>query len=175
MLAVASLVPLKSTEPYVIMVDKTTGYAQSVRKLVRDEASPMTENEAVVTGEVASYVVARETVDPADVTNRTNLIRLSTEGQEYRRYASEYMSILENSSPLTRRIISIKSVTPDLQTKTARVRFSTRMTNQGQITVENWIATMSYDFQDLNIPLELRYKNPLGFIIESYRVDPESL
>lgn len=172
--AVMFMTPLKKVEPYVIMVDRTTGYSETVRKLVRDENNPLTEDEAIIIAEIAKYVTTRETFDPTDVTYRVKQIRLSTKGEEYRRFARAYTKEIENLNSESRRIVSIKSIVPDLPTKSARIRFSTELTNLNAIRTEHWIATLTYNFENLNIDMEDRYVNPLGFIVQSYRVDPES-
>ena len=56
--ALMLLTPLKTIEPYVVMVDKTTGHAESARKLVYDENNPLTGQEAVVLGEINKYTVS---------------------------------------------------------------------------------------------------------------------
>ena len=52
LIAVMMLTPLKTVQPYMILVDKTTGHAESVRKLTYSEASPLTEQESFVLAEI---------------------------------------------------------------------------------------------------------------------------
>jgi len=174
-LAVMRLSPLKTVEPYVIMVDKTTGHSQAVRKLVFDENNPLTGRESVVLGEINEYVVARHTFDPADLNKRYMAIQLSTDAREFGQYASEVEREVNSLNAGTRRIVRVKSIVPNLATKSATVRFSTETSNFNQVDTDHWVATLTYDFLILPIELQNRYLNPLGFIIQTYRVDRENV
>jgi type IV secretion system protein VirB8 len=57
----ALLVPLKTYEPYMVVVDKTTGFVEVKRPMAE---GPLTQDEAVTTFNVVRYIKARETYDP---------------------------------------------------------------------------------------------------------------
>lgn len=173
--AVLMLTPLKTVEPYVVMVDKTTGYAEATRKLVYDQANPITGQEAVVLGEINDYVIARHTFDPTDLEARYNRIRLSTNADEFVRYDRELRSETERLNAGARRRVTIKSIIPNISNKSATIRYSTETTNLNRSETQHWIATLTYDFMDLPMEMKYRYMNPLGFIVQSYRVDPENV
>ena len=59
--------------------------------------------------------------------------------------------------------------------KSATVRFSTSVEERNQIVTDHWVATLTYDFLELPIELKRKYLNPLGFIVQSYRVDQENV
>jgi len=174
-MAVMMLTPLKSVEPYIVFVDKTTGYAESTRKLVYDENNPLTGQEAVVLGEINEYIIARHTFDPHDLKTRFLSIQLSTDGQEFARYVKEVKKDNDKYTMTARRTVTVKSIVPNLNNKTATVRFSTTVDIRNQSVTDHWVATMSYDFLELPIELKRKYLNPLGFIVQSYRVDQENV
>jgi len=168
--SVMMLTPLKTTEPYIILVDKTTGYAESVQKLTYNQENSLTEDEAVVLRELNEYVISRQTFDPNDIEKRFLKVQLSTEAAEFRQYVGEVESDNANMAPSAQRTVAVKSIVPNLINKIATVRFSTSTTVRNQTVVEHWIATINYDFKDLPIELKRKYINPLGFIVTSYRV-----
>lgn len=173
--AVMMLTPLKTVAPYVVVVDKTTGHSEAVRKLVYDEANPLTDNEAVVTSEIASYITARETFDPYDRDERFFRMQMTTQQDEFARYRVDLEESSKKYNTDSRRKVKITSIIPNLEKKSATVRFSTELRNYNNITTEYWISTVNYDFKDLEIPMKYRFINPLGFIVENYRVDPETI
>ncbi len=176
LLAVMFLTPMKTVQPYMILVDKTTGHAEAVRKLTYAEASPLTERESFVLAEINKYVLTRHTYDPQDANRRLVTMQMTTSVDEISRYRREVANDKKNMSSSARRFVNIKSVVPNLANKSAQVRFSTTIENlNGAGRSEHWIATLKYNFVDLNMPMKYRHLNPLGFIITSYRVDPETL
>lgn len=175
-IAVWILTPMKTVVPYMVVVDKTTGYAESVRELHFSQNNPLTERESFVLAEINKYVIARHTYDPLDASRRFTTMQMTTNPDEMRRYRREVLDDRENMSASARRFVSIKSVVPNLRAKTAQVRFSTTIeTPNGRGQTEHWIATLKYNFVDLNMPMKFRHLNPLGFIVTQYRVDPETI
>ena len=175
-IAVMMLTPLKTVEPYMIMVDKTTGHAEAVRELVYQENNPLTERESFVIAEINNYIIARHTFDPLDAQRRALSIQMSTAQEEYRDYRRELNADANRFNASMRRTVEIKSIVPNMTDKSAQVRFATTVeAATGDPIVNHWIATLNYDFVQLNMPLKYRYLNPLGFIVTQYRVDPETL
>ena len=173
--AVMMLTPLKTVTPYVVVVDKTTGHSEAVRELVYNEANPLTDNEAIVTSELASYIIGRETFDPYDRDERFFRMQMTTQSEEFSRYRLELEETSKGYNTDSRRKVKITSIIPNLEKKSATVRFSTELINYNNITTEYWIASVNYDFLDLEIPMKYRFINPLGFIVQNYRVDPETV
>ena len=62
--ALAALTPLKTVVPYTILVDRQTGYVQTIQGL---KPGPLTEDAAVSQSFLVQYVIARETFDAADL------------------------------------------------------------------------------------------------------------
>lgn len=174
-IAVMMLTPLKTETPFLVLVDQTTGHSEIVRKL-NYSANPLTEKESFVLSEIHNYVLTRHTYDPLDTTRRLRTMQMTTSTNQMKIYNREFVSDRDNMSASQRRFVNIKSVVPNLRGKTAQVRFSTTIeTPSGVGDTLHWIATLKYNFVDLNMPMKFRHLNPLGFIITSYRVDPEIL
>ncbi|MEP1231563.1 MAG: type IV secretion system protein, partial [Litorimonas sp.] len=154
---------------------KTTGYAESVRELNYNQDNPLTENESIILGEINSYIIARETFDINDLQARYLKLQLSTEGTEFLRYAT---ALEEENQTLTAdvtRKVLVKSIVPNQANKSATIRFSTNTQIRNQLVEDHWVATLTYDFQNLPIELKRKYINPLGFIVLTYRVDQENI
>lgn len=174
--AVMMLTPLKTVEPYMVLVDKTTGYAEAVREMRHNETNSLTENEAIIIAEITRYIINRETADPMDTRARARDIQMSTSTSEYQAYVRRVRARLADLPPGSRREVSIRSVVPNPANKSATVRFSTqRVGTNSTSEPQYWIATLTYDFVALDIEMQFRYLNPLGFIVRDYRVDPETI
>lgn len=63
-----AVLPLKDIEPFVVMVDKTTGQAE---KIVQVRPATLQQQDAVLQAELSSYVIDRETYHVAD--NKTRI------------------------------------------------------------------------------------------------------
>lgn len=179
--AVAMLTPLKETQPYVISIDESSGYLQELRQL--DRSAVLTEQEAIVQAQLVSYVVTFETFDAADRDRRNNINRLTSDTTVRTQYIGRQSAYGEEFNTNVQRLVNIKSVSLDDEFSPndptvgrALIRFSTNIVIRGQKQeAEHWIANISYSFVDLNITNEERFINPLGFIVTSYRVDPETV
>jgi len=172
--ALMSMAPLKQTQPYVIMVDKTNGYLEEVRPMNR---GAIAELEAVVESELVRYINARETWDPVDYNSRAEQVRVTSDSAIFRQFVDRLRSQTAKLSSADRRFVDIKSVQVDVAgPNTAFVRFATRTQFEGvENQAEHWIATIAYEHKGLPLNNRERLKNPLGFIVSSYRVDRESL
>ncbi|MGZ2454323.1 type IV secretion system protein VirB8 [Rhizobium ruizarguesonis] len=178
-----AILPLKDTKPFVVMVDKTTGQAE---KLVQVRPASLDQQDAVLQAELVSYVVDRETYDQAD--NSTRILDVMARSKD--NAAETLAQLWTSNSPqypptiygtgvrvrVTVKSISINPVShrnaPDL----ARVRITKFREEKGRETAErSFMATLGYSFQPKeNAKLEEVWKNPLGFIVLSYRIDAET-
>lgn len=73
-------------------------------------------------------------------------------------------------------VVNVHFIIPDEKDSTAIAHFSTITTMPGQYSgvQKNWIATIAYQYKNLPMSEADRLKNPLGFQVISYRVDPEN-
>ena len=75
------LAPLKTYEPYMVVVDKTTGFVEVKRPMAE---GPLTQDEAVTTFNVVRYIKARETYDPKALKDNFDLAELLATGEAAR-------------------------------------------------------------------------------------------
>lgn len=176
--ALALLTPLKTVQPVTILVDRQTGFVQTL-----DPQTPkrVRADEALTTSMLARYVSAREEFDRATVANDYQHVALWSIGPARSQYLAQMLAS-NSASPLQRysagTIVTahVKSVSY-LSPGTALVRFDTQQQNRaGQSSASQaWIAVVRYRYTDGAMSFENRLVNPLGFQVTSYRRDAEAL
>ena len=72
-LALAFLVPLKTVQPYVLTVDRQTG---AVEPALTVQSGRLSQNEAVIQAQLAGYVIARETFDATDLSQKYRRVQI---------------------------------------------------------------------------------------------------
>ena len=176
--ALILLTPLKTVEPYTLLVDRTTGYVQGLKPLDPAKIAP---DRALAQSFLVQYVIAREGFDRATVNANYRKVALFSADRARSSYLSQ-MQVSNPASPLVSlprgtiidtRVKSISPVGKDV----ALVRFDTvRTPPNGQAQPpQPWIATVHYRWSGEPMKLEDRFINPLGFQVTSYRRDPEAL
>lgn len=175
---VAMLLPLKEVQPYLVMVDRTTGEAE---RLARVEPLSLSEQEAVIQAELVRYVTDRETYDVAD--NATRIPDVLTRSKDQ---AAESLRTLWNSGSedyppnlyedRNRLKVTIVSMSL-LESNQAQVRFRKTLEESGMPDVErDFVATVRFVFEPkVERNLQAVWANPLGFKVSNYRVDAETL
>lgn len=177
-IALAALAPLKSVEPYTLLVDRQTGFVQSLKPLAKDKIAPDT---ALTQSFLVQYVLAREGYDIATVQRDYKKVALWTTGPARTDYMNA-MQISNPESPLARlprsssidaRVRSVSSV----GNNTALVRFETVRRDKGGSVQppQSFVALVTYHYSDAPMSVEDRYINPLGFEVVRYRKNAESL
>jgi type IV secretion system protein VirB8 len=175
--ALILLTPLKTVEPYTLLVDRTTGYVQALKPLDADKIAP---DAALTQSFLVQYVIARESFD-MDMMN-VNYNKVASWSAEQAR--SGYLSSVQVSNPQSPLIVyprttvietRVKSVSP-LGRNVALVRFDTiRRDAGGQVQAPRaWVSVIRYRFSGEPMKLEDRFNNPLGFQVLRYRRDAES-
>lgn len=174
--AVAGLAPFKEVEPFVIRVDKNTGYTDIITRV--DEQS-MTPNEAIDKFFLSDYVRAREGYSNAFAYSNYEKIGLMSAPTIGKKYYAAFRP--ENDkSPLNThgqdgtidvKVMSISFIDEGV----ASVRFSQHDENKGQERDSRWIATVAYTYENPPLTEAERLINPLGFQVISYRVDAETV
>ena len=172
----AMVVPLKTYEPYMVVVDKTTGFVEVKRPVAE---GPLSQDEAVTTFNVVRYIKARETYDPLALKDNFDLAELLATGDAAHTLNDLYTpgnpaNPIKLYGNATRVSVSIKSVTfPNA--RTALVRFSTDTTSNADVTTSHWVALVRFRYTDAPMRNEWRFDNPLGFQVVEYRRDQESV
>jgi len=176
--ALVLLMPLKTVEPYTLMVDRTTGYVQALKPLDAAKIAPDT---ALTQSFLVQYVIAREGFDLATLNASYRKVALLSAGSARTTYLAG-MQVSNPNSPLTLYPrttvveVRVKSVSP-LGPNVALVRFDTIRSDSGaQVqTPAQWVAVVRYRYSGEPMKLEDRFINPLGFQVTGYRKDAEAL
>jgi type IV secretion system protein VirB8 len=176
-IALVLLTPLKTVEPYTLMVDKTTGYVQALKPLDQAKISPDT---ALTQSFLVQYVIAREGFDMATLNANYRKVALFSADKARSSYL-QTMQVSNPASPLmlyprtTTLDVRMKSVSP-IGSNAALVRFDTVRSDSGaQAQPPNsWVAVIRYRYSTEPMKLEDRFVNPLGFQVTGYRKDPEA-
>ncbi|WP_372784798.1 virB8 family protein [Phenylobacterium sp.] len=173
--AVAALAPLKTTVPFVIRVDRTTGTVDVVSALKRGK--PVTYDEAVTKHFLAQYVRVREGwLAPAAEANFRQVSIMSTPAEQER-----WADIFRPANPTSPQVVygptgeaqvEIRAVSFVSQ-GVADVRFHRTVRQSSQVTESDWIATVAFAYTKAPMAEGDRLRNPLGFQVSSYRADPE--
>jgi len=173
--AVAALTPLKTVEPYVVRVDRSTGAVDVVSAL--KTSSPVSYEEAVTKHFLAQYVRAREGwLAPAAEANFRQVSIMSTPAEQ-QRWSDAFRPANPQSPQVLygtagEALVSIRAIS-FVSDGVANVRFH-RTVRVGQTADESdWIATVAFTYTKAPMGEADRLRNPLGFQVVSYRSDPE--
>lgn len=176
--ALMLLMPLKTVEPYTLLVDRTTGFVQALTPLDPDQITP---DRALVQSMLVQYVIARESFDISTLQADYRKVGLWSADQARLDYAG-LMQPTNIDSPLvlyprTSNVQTrVKSVSP-VGADSALVRFETSRRDAGGTfqPPRAWAAIVKYRFSGEPMSAEDRFFNPLGFQVTQYRRDPEAL
>jgi type IV secretion system protein VirB8 len=177
-IALVLLTPLKTVEPYTLMVDKTTGYVQALKPLDQAKIAP---DAALTQSFLVQYVIAREGFDIATLNANYRKVALFSADTARSSYLQQ-MQVSNPQSPLilyprtTTLEVRVKSVSP-IGANAALVRFDTTCSDSGaqQQPPSAWVAVIRYRYSSAPMSLEDRFVNPLGFQVTNYRKDAELL
>jgi type IV secretion system protein VirB8 len=176
-IALASLVPLKSTSVVPVLVDRQTGFVQVLNK---DGSQSLRADTALTRSMLAQYVAAREGFDITTLRADYRRVMLWSGGQARTEYAA-LMPAQNPQSPLKLYprsalvAVNIESIS-DLGPRTAMVRFTTTRMDEGSGAGAPgyYAAVISYQFSDGPLRVEDRLINPLGFQVTRYRRSDEA-
>lgn len=177
-IALIVLTPLKTVQPYTLMVDQQTGFVQELKpidpQLVSSEA-------ALTQSFLVQYVLAREGFDINSLQDDYQKVALWSADAARRSYlasvpASNPSSHLANLPRATLINVRVKSVST-IGDQTSMVRFETTRQDAGgqQSQPRAWAAVMRYRFSGEPMSVKDRFVNPLGFQVVHYRRNEEVL
>ena len=186
---VARLAPQKSVEPYLLQVEEKTGITQKVEPISRTE---LANSDAVNRYFVATYLRTREGYNPTTINYNYDIVRVMSSSDvffQYRRTvdAANPESLTAKFGASGKRSAKINSMAYISNTRiqnaanarnTAerimQVRFTTtsEAPNAPDIT-ENWVATLTFVYADLQLNDAERLLNPIGFRVVNYQVEKE--
>lgn len=181
------VMPLKEKQPYLIVTDSYTGTAtlSKIRDSIGDHE--ISKREIVNKSHVSRYVMARESYDWDIIGRRDWHVVHAMGGREVNAsYASQFSEensynpdIIFGQNKVAR--VRIKSIVlTSLQGDRfngATVRFDRavipKIGNRIE-KVESFIVTMSFEYiPNLSMPENYLIENPMGFQVQSYRLDPD--
>lgn len=173
-LALAALAPLKTVEPFVVRIDRSTGEVGVLSALADP---PLRYEEAVSRYFVAEYVRTREGWLPGAAEQAYRRVALMSAPDVQRRFAQAYRG--DNpDSPQNRlgrdavaevRIRALSFLSPEV----AQVRFTRVVRTPIQTREAGYIATVGFTYVQTPMRQADRLINPLGFQVVDYRLDPE--
>jgi len=178
-LGAVSILPLKTVETHVVVVDKTNGQLDRVAAV---QDMTLDQNDAIIQANLVAYVDQRETYDLADSEQRINAVLGRSEEDAARTLRALWDSTNEDY-PITlygegaKIDVVIKSVN-QLGDGVAQVRFTKtlRMPRDARTVTRVYVATIAFEFRpETKQLLQEVWGNPLGFAVTSYRVDAETL
>jgi type IV secretion system protein VirB8 len=175
--AIMLLTPLKTVQPVTLLVDRQTGYVQTIDP---SRPSRIGADAALTQSLLAQYVEGREGFDRATVRADYRRVALWSAGTARKDYLM-LMPATNPMSPFTRYpagttiVARVKSVSP-LSDGTALVRFDTQQQGRsgGLSVVQPWISVVHYRYASGPMSFEDRLVNPLGFQVTGYRRDAEA-
>lgn len=175
--ALMMLTPLKTVVPYTLLVDRQTGYVQSLSPIKAESIAP---DSALTQSFLVQYVLAREGFDRATIQSDYRKVALWSAETARSRYLND-IQVANPESPLVALppgatiTARVRSVSP-LGANTALVRFET--VSQGRNGVvqpaRGWVAVIGYRYSTAPMSVEDRFLNPLGFQVIRYRRSAET-
>jgi type IV secretion system protein VirB8 len=176
--ALILLTPLKTVEPYTLLVDRHTGFVQTLNPLDPERISA---DGALTQSFLVQYVIARESFDADSL--QTSYRKVASWSAETAR--STYLAAMQANNPDSPLIAyprtsvvetRVKSVSP-VGRNVAMVRFETQRRDLGGQAQppRAWVALIRYRYSGAPMRLEDRFVNPLGFEVLRYRRDAEAL
>jgi type IV secretion system protein VirB8 len=177
-IALIVLMPLKTVEPYTLLVDRQTGFVQALRPIDAERIAP---DRALTQSFLVQYVIARESFDIDSLQDNYRKVALWSSGRARADYVAS-AQISNPDSPLARypraTIVEtrVKSVSP-VGRDAALVRFETRRRDAGgQVgPASAWVAVIRYGYSGEPMSIEDRFVNPLGFQVSRYQRNAEVL
>ena len=174
--AIALMLPLKQTQPYVVKVDKSTGMTE-ILSVANAKDIPVDEMQDKFW--LSQYIRSRESYDWRTVENDFIKTReMSTQG-----VFVDYAKLFEGKESLDKVLADKKRIVIELQSVVpngngiATVRYLRKVIDNASNIEESktlWTASIGYEYQP-NFKTEEanRILNPFGFKVTSYRKDPE--
>ncbi len=166
-LFVKNIMASKSLEPYVIEVESKTGIATTVNQLT---AQNFTGDQIIRRYFINSFIQSASGYDPKTYKQDVEKVRLSSTPDVYNDFRNRINPrALGTDSKIEIRIKSVQFT----DANTAHIRVLRVITIGASTTSKDEIITMNFFFTDLNLTMEERLINPLGFQVSKYAIADE--
>ena len=174
LLSLLLVLPLKEFAPYVVTVDKSTGWLEVTQGL---QPGNLTQHEAITIAQIVRCVVARESFDATDYPTLFNHVGLCMTDRALDGYRRQHNQSNEDSPPVLYGydgIIRVEIGSVNLLTETTAIMsFRTILEYQKREVVNHWRSALTFGYTNKDFSMRDRLINPLGFQISSYRRDPD--
>ena len=180
--AIYFILPYKSVEPFVIQIDQKSGITQRVDPVTVDQ---MSANDALKKYFIVKYIRARESwilggalQNPynydnyAFVSYMTQPASNAAEGYSKQLSPSNTESFVSRLGVQGSRSIKFKSIQLEPKNRSI-VRALISESGSGAEPDSHVIINLEFDFVKLDMTKEQSYINPLGFMVNNYRVIEE--
>jgi type IV secretion system protein VirB8 len=177
-IALVVLMPLKTVEPYTLLVDRNTGFVQALTPL---DPARVSGDTALTQSFLVQYVIARESFDIDTVQADYRKVALWSAEQARTDYIAgaqvsnpqSPLALYPRTSVVETRVKSVSPAGRDV----AMVRFETQRRDAGGQAERPraWVAIIRYRYSGEPMSVEDRFVNPLGFQVVRYRRDAEAL
>lgn len=176
--AIFSLMPLRETEVFTVLVDSTTGAAERIYEV---QPTGVSDQEAVKEALLVSYISDRESYFRAGIQERLESVQRRSVDAARRSLQALWTSGGTDYPPTVYGVnsevdVEVRSIT-FLQPLVAQIRFIKRLSRPNQEPISQpFVATVGFEFSPRSErSLERVWENPLGFAVTAYRVDAETL
>ncbi|MBD3730830.1 MAG: hypothetical protein IE933_14115 [Sphingomonadales bacterium] len=177
-IALVALTPLKTVEPYTLLVDRQTG---NVERLAPLDAQVVAPDTALTRSFLVQYVIAREGFYADNLQDDYRKVSLWSAPRVRQAYKGQ-MQATNPLSPLAYlprgavQRVEVRSVS-SLGANRSLVRFDTIRQDLGAQpqTAQHWVAVIDFAFTSAAMSEADRLVNPLGFQVTRYRRDAEAL
>ena len=141
------LLPLKTFEPYVVTVDKGTGYLEVTKGLAGGQITP---DDAITQSNLVRYITARESYNSSILRQNYDFVALMSDGSALK----EYQQLWNGKNPdnpsvrfgqkasIDIKIESVAFLTP----KIASVRFLRVLHEDDQMKTSSWNAIINFEY-----------------------------
>lgn len=164
---VKNIMSSKSLEPYVIEVESKTGIATIVNQMT---AQNFTGDQVIRRYFINQFIQAASGYDPKTYKLDVDKVRLFSTPDVYndfrRRINARDLGV---DSKIEVRIKSVQYIDGN----TAQIRTLRLITAADKTTTKDEVITMNFFFTDLNLSMEERLINPLGFQVSKYAIADE--
>lgn len=166
----------RSIDPYLIEVEPDTGITTIVDYSTKKE---YTAQEALKESFLVNYVTARESYDLATMAQNSDHVRVFSTRNAYDEFVKGYDDSMKTVRQYGQKpvgVIKIKSINYITPTRvTLRFARIVSAENKPETKEYRYVAIISFSFSDIELNVEDRWLNPLGFQVASYILQMESV
>lgn len=179
-LAIATMMPLKTTEVFTVLVDRDTGAAERIMQV---NPTGIEDEQAVKESLLVSYLSDRESFIMAGIQERLESVERRSAGDARHSLVALWSNGSQNEQYPPRTYgqdaevtVRVKTIT-FLEPTVAQVRYEKTLRTPRQESVTRpFVAIIGFEFAPREErALERVWENPLGFTVTSFNVSAETL